>query len=76
MEAYLEDVHSTKVFWWRVVNEYLPTKGILHRRHIEPTPNCEVCGAEVESIKHVFLECTVAQCFWRQVRVLTGDKLP
>lgn len=24
-----------RVFWWHVVNGFIPTKGILHRRHIE-----------------------------------------
>lgn len=64
------------VFWWRVVNGYLPTRGVLHHRHIEPTANCEVCGAEVESIKHALLDCTVAKAFWAQVRMMTGVKVP
>jgi hypothetical protein len=33
-------------FWWRVVNGFLPTKGIMHRRHIESIVNCDVCGTE------------------------------
>ena len=37
---------KVRVFWWRVINGYLPTRGILHGRHIEHTPNCEVCGAD------------------------------
>jgi hypothetical protein len=28
---------KVRVFWWRVLNGYLPTKGVLHRRHLEPT---------------------------------------
>jgi len=64
------------VFWWRVVNGYLPTRGVLHHRHIEPTANCEVCGEEVESIKHALLDCTVAKAFWAQVRMMTGVKVP
>lgn len=31
-----------RVFWWKVVNGFLPTRGELHRRHIEPIPMCEV----------------------------------
>lgn len=63
-------------FWWRVVNNFLPTKGELHRRHIERIPNCDVCGADVESIKHVMMECTVAKTFWTQVRKFSAAKLP
>ena len=34
-----------KVFWWRVLHDYLPVRKELHRRHIEPTAHCETCGA-------------------------------
>lgn len=27
---------KVRVFWWRVLHEFLPTKKILHRRHVEP----------------------------------------
>jgi len=67
---------KVKSFWWRVVNGFLPTKGELHRRHIEPLPNCDVCGAEEESIKHVLMDCSVAKCFWVEMRKLTAVKLP
>lgn len=32
---------KVRVFWWRVVNGFLPTKGELHWRHIERKPYCE-----------------------------------
>jgi hypothetical protein len=67
---------KVKVFWWRVIHEFLPAKQILHRRHIEPTAFCEVCGADAESIKHILMECSVAKVFWREVKNLTGAKLP
>lgn len=62
-------------FWWRVVNGFLPTKGIMHRRHIESIANCDVCGAE-ESIKHVLMDCTMAKYCWDQAKVLTSVKVP
>ena len=62
-------------FWWRVVSGFLPTKGILHRRHIESIANCDVCGA-AESIKHVLTDCTVAKYCWDQAKVLTSVKVP
>lgn len=51
---------KVRVFWWRVIHEFLPARLILHRRHLEPIPNCEVCGGDEESIRHVLIECTVA----------------
>lgn len=67
---------KVQVFWWRVLNGFLPTRGILHRRHVEPTAHCEVCGADVGSIKHTVLDCTVAKFFGEEVKLLTGVKVP
>jgi len=67
---------KVKVFWWRVTNEYLPARQILKRRHVEPIANCEVCGADEESIRHALLDCTMARSFWEQVKKLSGVKLP
>jgi hypothetical protein len=64
------------VFWWRVFYGFLPTKGVLHRRHLEPTVHCEVCGAKEESLKHVLLDCMVAKYFWEEVKFLWGVKVP
>jgi hypothetical protein len=48
---------------------------MLYRRHVEPIPHCEVCGAEEESIRHVLIDCTIAKEFWEQVKELIGIKL-
>jgi len=63
------------VFWWRVLNEFLPMKQELHRRHVEPISFCEVCGDPEESIKHVLLDCTVARLFWQHIREAAGVKV-
>jgi hypothetical protein len=67
---------KVKVFCWRVLHEFIPTKDVLQRRHIEPTSFCEICGADRESIKHTLTECTVARIFWQEMRSLYGAKLP
>ena len=64
------------VFWWRVLNDFLPTRQELCRRHVEPISYCEVCGNPEESIKHVLLDCTVAKHFWTQTKMVTGVKVP
>lgn len=66
---------KVQVFWWRVVNGFLSAKEVLFRRHIERTLNCEICGADEESIKHVLMDCTVTKFFWAEVRRLTAVKL-
>ena len=37
---------------------------------------CMFVGAAEESIKHVWMECTVAKEFWHQVKMMTGVKIP
>ncbi|KAF8653152.1 hypothetical protein HU200_062598 [Digitaria exilis] len=67
---------KVRVFWWRVIHEFLPAKHVLHKRHIELEAHCETCGASEESIKHVLSECTIARIFWEQTKDMTGVKLP
>jgi len=44
---------KVKVFWCRVLHEFLRAKEILNWRHIEPTAFCDHCGAEAESTMHI-----------------------
>jgi hypothetical protein len=67
---------KVKIFWWRVVREFLPAKQVLHRRHVEPVPTCDTCGNHEESIRHVLMECSIARIFWEQTKELIGVKLP
>jgi hypothetical protein len=59
-----------------VLHEFLPTRQILYNRYVEPIANCDVCGNDEESIRHVLIECTVARAFWAHAKELTGVKLP
>jgi hypothetical protein len=65
-----------RIFWWRVVHNFLPTKMELHRRHVEPEATCYTCGAATESLFHIVFECPVARMFWDEVKKLTGIKIP
>jgi hypothetical protein len=72
----LEVPPKVRVFWWRVMHEFLPARQILHKRHIECLAACEVCGADQETIRHVLLECTMAKLFWENTKKLAGVKIP
>lgn len=66
---------KVRVFWWRVLKEFLPARAVLHRRHIDSIAYCEVCGNPEESIMHVLLECSVEKEFWNQIKMMTGLKI-
>jgi hypothetical protein len=67
---------KVRVFWWRIFNEYIPSRANLHQRHIDPLSICDTCGARDETTFHALLECTYARQFWIRLRELTGVKLP
>jgi hypothetical protein len=44
---------KVKVFWCRVLHEFLLAKDILNQRQIELTAFCDLCAVEREFIKHI-----------------------
>jgi hypothetical protein len=67
---------KVKVFWWRVIREFLSAKQVLHKRHVELVSICDTCGNQEESIQHVLMECTIARIYWEQTKELTEVILP
>ncbi|KAM0903185.1 hypothetical protein ACQ4PT_018813 [Festuca glaucescens] len=53
-----------RVFWWRVLNNSLPSKAELGRRHVIRECFCEVCGDPEELLFHVMFQCPIARRFW------------
>lgn len=49
-----------RVFWWRVLHNFLPSKLELKRRHIAPESYCELCGDPEENLYRVIFQCPVA----------------
>jgi hypothetical protein len=64
------------VFWWRMSNEFLPSRANLHQRHIEQMSLCTSCGVEAETTYHALVKCSYAYHLWRSLADLTGVKLP
>lgn len=48
---------KARVFWWRVINGFLPAKAELKRRHIIKESHCETCGNPVEDLYHIIVDC-------------------
>ena len=67
---------KVRVFWWRVMNDYIPCRANLHRRHVDPLAHCRICGASEETTYHALVECSLAQAFWAKLKELEGIKLP
>ncbi|KAF8754851.1 hypothetical protein HU200_011388 [Digitaria exilis] len=67
---------KVRIFWWRAMQNFLPTKAELRRRHVSKEDYCETCGKPGESLFHVAFKCTFATRFWEALRDITGCKLP
>jgi hypothetical protein len=66
---------KVRVFWWRVSNEFIPSRANLHHRHVEPMDTCVTCGAQPETTYHAMISCMYASQFWRSLAELTGVKI-
>ncbi|TVU10399.1 hypothetical protein EJB05_43925, partial [Eragrostis curvula] len=67
---------KVRIFWWRILNNFLPSKAELKRRHVAKEGHCEACGNPCESLYHIAFECTFAHRFWEAVKTVTGKKIP
>ncbi|KAL0416468.1 UNVERIFIED_CONTAM: hypothetical protein Slati_3478700 [Sesamum latifolium] len=55
---------KVKLLMWRLCRETLPTMELLARRAVDVDTICAVCGVGVESIRHIFWECSFARQVW------------
>ncbi|CAM8913937.1 unnamed protein product [Rhodiola kirilowii] len=60
---------KVKVFIWRVFHDYLPSAVNLLKRGCQTDPRCSVCGYEIETTTHIFLDCWWARAFWNKLNI-------
>ncbi|XP_017252064.1 uncharacterized protein LOC108222689 [Daucus carota subsp. sativus] len=60
---------KVKFFLWKLEHQVLPTKvflaGRLHNSNFSPF--CSWCSTHEESLRHLFLECTLAEWCWNEI---------
>jgi hypothetical protein len=64
------------IFWWRALQNFLPSKSELKRRHVAKEDHCEACGEPGGNLFHIAFRCTFAIRFWNALKELTGCKIP
>ncbi|CAN1807845.1 Putative ribonuclease H protein At1g65750 [Linum perenne] len=55
-----------KCMTWRLVRDIVPTRAVLEHRHIETPREYGICGREVETNQHLFLDCIFARDCWKE----------
>jgi hypothetical protein len=63
---------KVRVFWWRVMHDFMPSRASLYRQYIDPIANCESCGTPRETTFHTPVECPAAKEIWRRLKRLKG----
>ncbi|KAL8461911.1 hypothetical protein ACS0TY_033110 [Phlomoides rotata] len=53
-----------KHWFWRVCRDFLPTKVRLRQKHIPINSLCGLCGKDIESSWHLFMQCDIALSCW------------
>ena len=64
-----------KLFVWQIISDCLPVYRNLHSRGIKCYMQCQMCGAEEESINHVFFECALALQIWVLSNILSCPRI-
>jgi hypothetical protein len=67
---------KVRIFWWRVIRNFLPSNAELKRRDVSHESHYAACGHQSEDLFHVIVECPWAKRLWLEVKKLTGKKLP
>lgn len=49
---------------WRVLHNKLPTQTALQVRGHQLASRCEICGSNIESANHLFIQCPFANLLW------------
>jgi hypothetical protein len=63
--------YKIKIFTWLVANNAIPTKDNMKRRNWEGSPICTFCD-QVETVDHLFFQCSIAKCVWGIVAASMG----
>ncbi|KAJ1376166.1 Ribonuclease H domain [Sesbania bispinosa] len=56
---------------WLALHDSLPTKEVLHRRHISDSALCPRCTIQPESIIHCLRDCSKARLIWDRLGFTT-----
>ncbi len=64
--------HTTSdnyIIWlqYKIINRILGCKYLLHKMHITPTPNCNLCELQPETLIHLFCKCTKITHLWKNL---------
>ena len=61
---------------YKILNNYIATNKLLYKCRIKDTQNCEICLTAVETIQHLFWDCTRVRTLWLQFEIWWNSMMP
>jgi hypothetical protein len=65
---------TTKMAWYKVINDIMPTKERLHKIKISPTAVCKTC-THLDTLIHRLTSCGEGKTIWGYVKALMAQTL-
>lgn len=59
--------HRTRAFMWLACHDRLMSNDNRHKRHLTDSPQCYICGEEIENTLHILRDCAAARRIWRKI---------
>ncbi|GKC33112.1 RNA-directed DNA polymerase, eukaryota, reverse transcriptase zinc-binding domain protein [Tanacetum coccineum] len=64
---------KVNIFSWRLCVDRLPTRCNLDKRGLDlDSVRCPMCNDDLETVQHVFVDCSVANYLWNMISVWWG----
>ncbi|KAJ1381086.1 Reverse transcriptase zinc-binding domain [Sesbania bispinosa] len=60
----LEASESIRFMLWQSIFGVLPTKALLHLRHLSASASCPICATRDEDVLHCLRDCLVPSSVW------------
>ena len=61
-------------FQYKYIMRILPNNNFLYKININSTSLCDFCNMNVETYKHLFMECQLSRGFWTELEVFLNEK--
>ena len=75
--AFLVTIDSkTQAFQFKINHNIYFTNEKLHELGIyKDTPNCSFCNEHTETLRHLFIDCSIVKMIWNDLQALLNEKL-
>ena len=62
--------NEVKELQFKILHRYVATNKLLYSMNKVDTPRCTFCNIQIETLYHLFFECTILKCIWHHISVV------